>query len=212
MSDDDVRQDRDKRNIRKPDAIAQRLGKIHVQAQRDVAAGPFREGLPADHRVSVAAFDNPRIAARFQNVLLKEGISSHLESSGGEHTVFVDAGDCSAAAELLKQRARQYPTRSLTPQPRGSNGLRAGTLFGVCVGVGCALAVRLLLLADVEDVVQLGLVIWGLCAAVGAWLDRRPRDPVAGRTLGLLDLLLGLATFILGLGLLASLFGLAWRY
>ena len=63
------------------DKIRSALEAVRQGVDRQVAAGPYRDGLAADARVVIAAFHQPEAARQFQDVLLRAGVMSGAAES-----------------------------------------------------------------------------------------------------------------------------------
>lgn len=151
---------------RSADEIRVHLGKIR-SALPEPKRGPMQQGLPEDVPLVVAAFFDRRVAVRFQERLLRNGIHSTLAHTAEQWQVAVDASDRPQATELLALHLQTDPDHV----PRSPIRSFDYTLFGACIGGTVAVCIAGGDLHHLKTyIVVVALAICG--GLVGSFVDR----------------------------------------
>jgi hypothetical protein len=117
------------------DKIRSALESVRQDVNRKEAAGPFRDGIPADTRIVIASFHQPEAGHRFQEVLLQSGIMSAGKFHRDRAEISVDYSDCDQAAELLKRHLERFPDLPAESWRRDFDFAIFGSLMGATFGV-----------------------------------------------------------------------------
>ena len=176
------------------------LESVRRQVNREVAAGPLRDGLPSDTRVVIASFHQADAGRRFQEALLRAGIMSEGKFHRNGAEVSVDYSDCDRAAELLERHLAKFPDRPVTSWRREFDYTLFASLLGSTVGI-------IAVFGEIEGPRQaVVILVFALFGAVSGYCCDRPRNRY--RRTGSLQFGIG---DVLGLMALIALGFFIWR-